>query len=439
MTYRDAKPILEALRKSLWPVELRATTSADLESFWPGWVARHDATIRARLARGDHDSIVNFLLFGTTFTQRPRATERDIAGLAGRPSRAALIEGRVEDLVAALASPGTNERLQFTRHIVEGKGIDPATATGQDLVRRYLNEGLAHVSAEIWDIDRALQDVQRVNDPRTERLERSTLFRDRGLSSDTSIFPNFVLDQAFTAIRSESLLGADSVRHVAIVGPGLDFTDKRDGYDFYPQQTIQPFAVVDSLIRAGLASADDVRTTTFDLSPRINHHLDTARHRARAGGAYVLQLPRDMDLPWSSGLVEYWKRLGDRIGEEADAIVPPATAGNAHVRAVRVRPAIVRSIIPQDLNIVLQRLEPLPANERFDLIIATDILIYYSVVEQSLALANVAAMLRPGGLFLSNTAVFELPGIPMVSVGYNDALYVLQPEIGDRLVWYRRQ
>jgi hypothetical protein len=31
------------------------------------------------------------------------------------------------------------------------------------------------------------------------------------------------------------------------VGPGLDFADKQEGYDFYPLQTIQPFAVIDSL------------------------------------------------------------------------------------------------------------------------------------------------------------------------------------------------
>src|SRR5207244_8313874 len=94
-----------------------------------------------------------------------------------------------------------------------------------------------------------------------------------------------------------------SNRRVAIVGPSLDFTDKLEGYDFYPQQTFQPFAVIDSLIRLGLAGRNDLRVTTFDLSLRINQHLEAARERARAGGAYVLQLPLDADLHLNPDLV----------------------------------------------------------------------------------------------------------------------------------------
>ena len=64
------------------------------------------------------------------------------------------------------------------------------------------------------------------------------------------------------------------VRRVAIIGPGLDFTDKQEGYDFYPQQTIQPFAIMDSLVRLGLARANELSVTTLDLSARVNDHVD---------------------------------------------------------------------------------------------------------------------------------------------------------------------
>jgi hypothetical protein len=85
---------------------------------------------------------------------------------------------------------------------------------------------------------------------------------------------------------------------------------------------------------------------------------------------------------------------------------------------VRIRPNVVRAIAPHDLNIVLQRPDPLPDVERFDLVIATNILIYYDVFEQSLALANSARMLRPGGFLLSNNPVFELPaGSSMMGPG----------------------
>jgi hypothetical protein len=436
--YVDARPILETLREDLLPAELRALTAAERESAWPGWVSRHDRTIRARLERGDEESVVNFLLFGTTFTKLARATERDLAQLAGQPGGVpGLIIRRIEDFIAGIGSPGTNERLQFARQIVERQGIDPATAAGRNDTRRYFNDSLMRFSKEIASLSE-----RRLNDPSVELPEKLTRFRDRGLSSDTSIFADFGIEKGLEAIKAAGLLGPGSVRRVAIVGPGLDFADKHEGHDFYPQQTIQPFAVIDSLIRLGLATPDQLRMATFDLSPRINHHLEAARERARANNAYAIELPRSMEPPWTQSLVSYWERFGDRIGEEVKAVAVPPSAGSVRVRAVRVRPSVVLSIVPQDVNIVLQRLEPLAADEQFDLIVATNLLLYYDVFEQSLALANVAKMLRPGGLFLTNNGIIELPATPVEWVGDTDVTYFRLPGIGDtidRLFWYRRK
>jgi hypothetical protein len=105
------------------------------------------------------------------------------------------------------------------------------------------------------------------------------------------------------------------------------------------------------------------------------------------------------------------------------------------MRAGRVRPDIVLSITPADLNIVLQRIEPPAAAERYDLIIATNILVYYDVFEQSLAMTNVAKMLKPGGLLLTNSPVFELPATPMRSVGFTDVLYEQRDAGRDRVFW----
>jgi len=40
-------------------------------------------------------------------------------------------------------------------------------------------------------------------------------------------------------MRDRGAFAAGSVRRVGIIGPGLDFTDKQEGYDFYPAQTVQ--------------------------------------------------------------------------------------------------------------------------------------------------------------------------------------------------------
>ena len=76
--------------------------------------------------------------------------------------------------------------------------------------------------------------------------------------------------------------------------------------------------------------------------------------------------------------------------------------------------------------------------ERFDLIIATNILVYYDNFEQSLALANVERMLRPGGFLLSNNALLELPFSRIHSLDYLTVVYSDRPDDGDHIVWYQR-
>ena len=105
-----------------------------------------------------------------------------------------------------------------------------------------------------------------------------------------------------------------------------------------------------------------------------------------------------------------------------------------------MRPSVVLSVTSRDLNFVVQRAD-LAAADRFDLMLATNILLYYDVFEQSLAMANIAKMLRPGGLFLTNDRVFELPSSPLRSAGMTDVVYLEQPGAsakGDRITWYRR-
>ena len=423
--YSDAKPILETLRSDLLPEALRTLAPAEREAAWPDWVTRRDAEIRARLSAGDEDSVITFLLFGVTFTTQPRYSFSTTA--AGRAPDAVVadpvMQRRIIDMVAGIASPGANERLQFARRVIERHGVDMTTATGKQRAEQVLRDGLQRMLA---DYDAYFRDS----------APGATLFRNRGLSSDTSIYAAFAIDAALKDVAAKGVLRPGSVRRVAVIGPGLDFTDKQEGYDFYPLQTIQPFAVIDSLRARNLAAAQDFRVTTYDLNPRVNDHLEAARQRAARGASYTVQFPRDAAQRWQRDLLSYWTRAGEKIGDRAQATVPPPAAGRVDVRAVRVRPDVVQAITARDLNIILQRPDPLPDEERVDLIVATNILIYYDVFEQSLALANVARMLHSGGVLLTNNPLFELPSIPVHQAGETRVAYT---DAGaDWIVWYQR-
>jgi SAM-dependent methyltransferase len=438
--YQDARPVLDAHSGDL-PADLKGNTSEEQAAAWPAWVAHRDGEIRARLAQGDEDSVVNLWLYGTTFTTLPRATEQEMAFLKTRDAAEDLLLRRLDDLVDGLAVPNTNERLQFARQLLDRQGINPSTENGKQQARVYLVKVRERVIAELARYRRAAESARTPGDRGSALSAYATMYRDRGLSSDTRLTADFALDEALAALAAKGALAPQSVRRVAIVGPGLDFTDKAEGYDFYPLQTIQPFAVIDSLTRLGLMKPDDLRMTTLDLSPRVNGHLDNARQRAMRGEPYVLQLPLAKDDPkhqWHPDLVTYWKTFGGKIGEEAPPIPPPAVAGDVQVRAVRVRSAVTLSIFPRDLDIIVQRLEPLADDERFDLVVATNILVYYDAFEQGLALANISKMLRPGGYFVTNYAVSPLPPLePSASIV--TSVFFDKQGNGDTLFCYQRR
>jgi chemotaxis methyl-accepting protein methylase len=102
-------------------------------------------------------------------------------------------------------------------------------------------------------------------------------------------------------------------------------------------------------------------------------------------------------------------------------------------RAVRIRPEVVLTCEPVDLNIVLERIN-LAQADRFDLMVGTNIFIYYDAFERSLALENAGAMLKPGGLLLTNDRLPEVPRGSMRQAGLTDVQYN-----HDSVGWYRKR
>jgi hypothetical protein len=409
LSYIQGSPVLEALEEPvLTPSE------------WPAWIAASDAATRARVTHGDETSIVNLLFFGTSFTQQPRVA----AGQLNQEQVREAVRERLRDFERALGRPGRNERLEFARRTLAGGG--PVRERLLSMIDDAVRENLTH--AELTEQAHAL------NDASLEFAERSRLYRARGLSSDTSVRINFALEEALSRIKAAGHMA--QVRRVGIIGPGLDFVDKQEGYDFYPPQTIQPFAVADSLARAGLADADALQVATFDVSTRVNQHISAVVQRGRDGSPYLLHLPLDGAVAWTPGMLRYFSRVGGAIGSSVSVAIPPAV-GPIRLRAIAVRPSIVSRIEAHDLNITAQTLT-LSDAERFDLIVGTNVFVYYDRVQQGLAMVSAAAMLRPGGMLLSNNALVEAPSAGMRSIGYSTTVYSNREQDGDLVIWYQK-
>src|SRR4029453_10852767 len=177
------------------------------------------------------------------------------------------------DLGDAAADPRAGELMRDVRRVLAQHGHDVTTANGRRTAVEYLFENVARVREEAAKLAADLEAARNAADSTAGFAERSRLFRDRGLAGDSSVLTQFAVDQAICGLRDRGFPSTRPVPRVPIVGPGLDFADKQEGFDFSPPQSLQPFTLIDSLFRCDLALRSSLRVTTLDVSPRVNAHL----------------------------------------------------------------------------------------------------------------------------------------------------------------------
>ena len=73
--------------------------------------------------------------------------------------------------------------------------------------------------------------------------------------------------------------------------------------------------------------------------------------------------------------------------------------------------------------------------------IATNVFIYYDVLEQALAMSNVEAMLKPGAFLLANFSAPNLTSVTIRPVETTTTLYArardVTENVVDFIVWYK--
>jgi hypothetical protein len=423
MTLEAARPVLREMRDAL-PAELASKPLS--AAAWDRWVRAQDREIRSRVAQGEELTLVNLLRQGIAYTHEPRITYTLLHQYGQDPSVNGIAERRAADLLRALSAARGNEGMREMRTFLKSQGLDLNTAESKNKVKAYLLASLA----------RQRDEVSREREQAS--VDHSQLFRDRGLSTDSDIYTGYTIELELRKLAQRGLLQPGSVRRVAIIGPGLDFVNKKFGYDFYPPQTIQPFTVIDSLLRLGLADPNRTEVYTFDISPAVNRHIERAKANVGSGSAYTLQLlwNRNMTVSGSflAGFKAYWRRMGSEIAKPAPPLaVPQSVQAEVASRAVSIRPEVVAKIVPVDLNIIVQT-EQLQPGQRFDLVIGTNVFLYYDGLQQSLAQTNLAQMIKPGGLLLSNTALRPSASSHLTGSVRTDVL--LRPDLTDSVYSY---
>ena len=181
--------------------------------------------------------------------------------------------------------------------------------------------------------------------------------------------------------------------------------------------------MADSVLKLGLAPRRGVEVDVLDLSPRVLRHVNQLTADARRGKPYTIQLAMDPKKGWQPALVQYWRDFGNQLGESSPSSSMRGELRGVVLRGVKVPPKFARSMKTYDLDVVLQQVTFDDESSKFDLLVATNILVYYDTFEQSLAMANIAAMLKPGGFLLTNNLILELPGAKLRSKGHTAVQY----------------
>ena len=376
-------------------------------SEWDTWIRERDAVIRGRIDHGIEDSLSELILFGTSFPAPPKlAAASDAVNAAGdltpnaRARRDAFIKA-----VDQIDSDRFRMVIEFLRR--QKVTEDELTAFLTGILRRF-----------------ALEETG---------LKKQQARADAGVSPETSLLINYAIDDTLLALKSSHALPA-RVQRIAVIGPGLDLAGDPDVNDFCPPQSAQPFAILDAVLRMGVATATDVQMSVVDFNPLIVSHLRSSLAKPGAAPHYVLQLPRAQSAGWNPGAVAYWQHFGETIGTSATPVAAPP---GMELRAVAVKPAIATRIFVDDLNIVTQTLDTVPG-QGFDLVIATNLFAYYTRVEQALALTSVARMLASGGILIANGL---LPGVKLSEFDDLGAHHVVYSDSGsgEDLTSYKRR
>jgi hypothetical protein len=360
---------------------IRVPTFSD-EAEFDGWIRQRDGEVRSRIDRGVEDSIGALVLTGSSFTTLPKiANTGDAVNAAGDLTPAA--RSRVQAFVQGIDEQD-QERFALVRDFLGRQRVpnEEVRAFVIGIVRRFALEQAG---------------FQRKHAQGPPRL-------DGGIGAETSLLASYAIEDSLANLKSRGAIPA-RIRRIAVIGPGLDFAS-----DAFPPQSIQPFAVLESVLRLGLAQPSEVEITAFDLNPSVLTYLKMLPAKVR-GGRYVLQLP-------GQAATSYWQHFGDVIGKP-------------------VKPQFAPRIVAEELNIVTQTRE-LPVGQGFDLVVATNVLAYYNPLEQAMAMTNIAQMLASGGVALANNPLptdkvqaLEYLGVRHVSFADNGA--------GDDVVMFRRR
>jgi len=373
---------------------------------------------------GEYDHLIFFLLQSSRFTSQPRiepalSAYEFVRGLsAADASRFLTDESR--DLPAAGKIPGAvNVRIRDFIKAISRERQDERMAYFAALLRQNANPAIPLAQRLQSEYVRAMKFLYRKEfasravKPSELAAHVASLYQERGHSTDTQIEANFAVQTALAALKAQS--PETRLSRILIVGPGMDFAPRTDLIDLFGPQSYQPFAVADALLGLKLTAESQLQIHCVDINDRVIAHLQNFKRRKEVSLSLLSGVKESDARSLAEDYKTYFREFGRSIGFETALEVPSKFSGHLK-KTLLVRPAIVKAISADRLNIVTERYQDSP---QYDLVIVTNVFPYFSAPELLFALTNIAAMMSDGGYLIHNelqtvSADFIAPlGLPL--------------------------
>jgi SAM-dependent methyltransferase len=327
-----------------------------------------------RLQRGEQEHLAYYVLQARAFTKKPPI-----------PPGAAAQDFHDHD---AVASPAARARMREFLKELPKKTQDPRMMLWQ--------RALAPEQRTLAYLEQCHAEAMRFLYAREVTRERG-LYRRRGFSLDSVMEAGYAVWNGLGVVRD--LKQGERYSRALVVGPGLEFSPRIGFREDLPVQSVQPFLVLDALLSLGVADPAEVRVDAVDLNQRVVTVIDEFRRRA----------PARLVLRESAGDEEarrWWEAAGRKLG--------PSIRGT-RAKSVEVKPELLERVRAARMDLLTERVR-----EQYDLIVVTNLLLYFDNRQLGLALANLASMLRPGGVLIHNEVrpevefLANLAGLPVL-------------------------
>ena len=333
--------------------------------------------------------------------------------------RASSEEEMVEHFVKAIDDdPDLKRKALFDDFIQEL--ASPGTLSRTEGVRTLMNA----IFEQSWIFNSDFQQSAR-NADRDDTYN----FADRGLRTTTPIIIAALVDRFLNSETGKESL-PDEISRILIIGPGLQFSDPDMGQAI-PQQSHEPFTLMDSLLRSGKASFEDLRIDLLDINPRVVEHFEDAIDDAAGSGDpyvthVVMNTEEDRDRV-HLGVFDYGRTVfglslpGAESGmplEENSLRPASGTLEPAEVlfRTVQIPANIVEKLHPFQGDMTTTDLEKiaLADGDHYDVVFCFNTLVYLNETERMLAGINIRKALAENGVFVTDnrfeTETGERPG-----------------------------